>query len=121
MLELADEVGPNAGLLIDSFHCYASGTPLDEIARIPATRIVLAHLNDAASSPLHLLKDDQRLLPGEGASDLPGFIGSLKTAGYNGPVSLEVFSARLKKLGPIEAAKAAWNATARTLEGVNLE
>lgn len=121
MLELADEVGPNVGLLVDSFHCHASGTPWDRIAQIPASRIVLAHLNDASDQPVHMIQDFDRRLPGEGSLDLVAFIRSLRRAGYNGAVSLEVFSESLRKLPPSQAARLAWKATAKVLEGVQLE
>jgi sugar phosphate isomerase/epimerase len=121
MLELADAVGPNAGLLIDSFHTHASGTDVAWLATLPASKIVLVHLNDAPAGPLHTIQDGKRLLPGEGAFDLPGFLAAIRRAGYNGPVSLEVFSQSLTQLTPAEAAKKAWAATVRCLEGVALE
>ena len=67
MLELAADIAPNVGLLLDSFHCHAAGTPWEQIEQIPATKIVHVHLNDAPDVPLHRLDDMKRLLPGEGA------------------------------------------------------
>lgn len=121
MLELASEVGDNAGLLVDSFHVHAAGSPWDELAKIPTAKIVHVHINDAPDVPMHRIVDNRRLLPGEGVLDLPAFLGSLRSSGYNGPVSLEVFSDDLKKLDPRDAAKRAWDATAKCLQGVNLE
>jgi sugar phosphate isomerase/epimerase len=116
MLELADDVGENAGLLVDSFHVYASGEPFDIVAKLPSEKIVLAHLNDAPAGPPSALKDFERLLPGAGALDLPAFLRALDASGYTGPVSLEVFSPVLKKLPPEQAAKQAWDATANLLQ-----
>lgn len=122
VLELADAIGSNVGLLIDSFHCHTSGTPWDDIAAIPASKIVLAHFNDApAGLPLHKIEDKNRLLPGDGCLDLPGFFSALHAAGYDGPVSLEVFSDELAGLDPRVAAGRAWTATERALKGVSLE
>jgi sugar phosphate isomerase/epimerase len=117
MLELAADVGDNAGLLIDSFHVHASGSAWEEISKIPASKIVLVHINDAPDVRLHQLVDSQRLLPGEGVLSLRSFLGSLRAAGYNGPVSLEVFSDALKRLDPREAARRAWAATQSALKG----
>ena len=117
MLELAAEVGDNAGLLVDSFHVHAAGSTWEEVSKIPASKIVLVHINDAPDVRLHQLVDGQRLLPGEGALSLRSFLGSLRTAGYNGPVSLEVFSDALKKLDPRDAARRAWTATQTALKG----
>jgi sugar phosphate isomerase/epimerase len=111
MLELAAEVGENAGLLVDCFHVHAAGDTWKRVAEIPASKIVLAHLNDAPNVPLAEIDDGKRLLPGDGAIDLPAFISALKTSGYDGPVSLEVFSDDLRAMPPLEAAKKAWAAT----------
>lgn len=115
MLELADAIGPNAGLLVDSFHCHTSGTTFEHLAQIPAQRIVLAHLNDAPNVPPTAAEDSKRLLPGDGIIDLNAFMAALAKAGYAGPVSLEVFNADLRKLPPADAAKKAWAACRRAL------
>jgi sugar phosphate isomerase/epimerase len=120
MLELAAEVGDNAGLLVDSFHVHAAGSTWEEVSKLPASKIVLVHINDAPDVRLHQLVDSQRLLPGEGVLSLRSFLGSLRTAGYNGPVSLEVFSEALKKLEPREAARRAWTATRTALKGTEI-
>jgi sugar phosphate isomerase/epimerase len=115
MLELADAIGPNVGLLVDSFHVYTSGTTHAHLATIPARRIVLVHLNDAPPGPVAELQDSNRLLPGEGVIDLNGFMEAMAKAGYDGPVSLEVFSEELKKLSPADGARRAWVATRKAL------
>jgi len=115
MLELADAIGPNVGLLVDAFHVYTSGTTWEHLSQISGKRIVLAHLNDAPAGPVASLQDSKRLLPGEGVMDLNAFMSALEKAGYSGPVSLEVFSDELKKMPPKEAAKKAWEATKKAL------
>jgi sugar phosphate isomerase/epimerase len=117
MLELAAVVGDNVGLLVDSFHVHAAGSTWEEISKIPASKIVHVHINDAPDVRLHQLVDSQRLLPGEGTLSLKSFLGSLRAAGYNGPLSLEVFSDALKRLDPRDAARRAWNATQSALKG----
>jgi len=115
MLELAAEVGENVGLLVDCFHVHTAGEPQQRVAEIPAGKIVLAHLNDAPKLPVHEVEDGNRLLPGEGAIDTAAFVAALKRAGYDGPVSLEVFSADLRAMPPLDAAKRAWAATQRAV------
>lgn len=110
MIELADEVGSSAGLLIDSFHCHAAMVGLDQLAGLPAGRIVWVHINDASNVPLSKLRDFERVLPGEGIIDLPGFLSALKQTGYAGGCSLEVFSPQLNALPPASAALRAWRA-----------
>jgi len=119
MLELADAIGPNVGLLVDCFHVHCAGDTMECVSQVPASRIVLAHLNDAPRVPVQQVEDGKRLLPGEGAIDIAGFLRALRKAGYNGPLSLEVFSEQLRALPPLDAAKRAWNATEKVLNEVN--
>lgn len=111
MLELADAAGPNVGVLVDIFHCHCSGTPWEQVAEIPAKRIVTAHLNDAPAVPLAAVEDGKRVLPGKGVLDIPGFLAALRKTGYDGPMSVEVFSDELKAMPAADAAKLAWRAT----------
>jgi sugar phosphate isomerase/epimerase len=112
MLELANEIGPNVGLLVDSFHCHCSQTPWRQIAELKRDQIVLAHLNDAPRLPVDQLQDGQRLLPGDGMLDLAAFVTALANAKYDGPVSLEAFGC-VKDLPPADAARKAWKACAQ--------
>jgi sugar phosphate isomerase/epimerase len=120
MLELADVAGPNVGLLIDAFHCHTSGTPFEEIAKLPREKIVLGHFNDAPKLPLHQVEDGHRLLPGDGAIDLPAFFSALKQTGYDGPVSLEIFNAELRAMAPEQAAAKAGLAAKKVLAPLGL-
>lgn len=115
MMELADAIGPNVGLLVDSYHVFCSNTPFEEVARLPAERIVWVHLNDAPDLPLNQEQDGHRLLPGEGILHPREFLKTVAQTGYRGPVSLEVFNAELRKMKPQEAADKAWEACKRTL------
>jgi len=120
MLELADAVGPNVGLLVDCFHCHACGMSWEHLSQIHAGKIVLGHLNDCPRVSIDRIQDGERLLPGEGAIDLSAFFSALQTSGYSGPVSLEVFNADLRAMQPDDAARKAWNATARVLKSAGL-
>ncbi|HEX4125419.1 MAG TPA: sugar phosphate isomerase/epimerase family protein [Tepidisphaeraceae bacterium] len=119
MLELADAIGPNAGLLIDCWHMHHSATPMSQIAQIPAKRIVLGHLNDSPQLPPEEILDSRRLLPGEGVIDLAGFFRNMQEAGYTGPVSLEAFHV-VKDLPPKEAAAKAWTACKKVLTEIGM-
>ena len=120
-LELAEEVGENCGLLVDSFHLAAAGEPMSAVERIPVKRIGMVHINDAIAGPIEGFQDSKRLLPGEGGIDLAGFVGGLKKIGYAGAVSLEVFSEELKAMTAEGAARRAARAveewSSRAVEG----
>ena len=45
-----------------------------------------------------------RLFPGQGTFDLPAFLGHVLTAGYTGPLSLEVFNDVFRQSDPARAA-----------------
>jgi sugar phosphate isomerase/epimerase len=51
-----------------------------------AKHIRHVHLEDIASSRVH-----QHLLPGEGAIDFPPVIKALKSGGYNGWITIELY------------------------------
>jgi sugar phosphate isomerase/epimerase len=91
MLGFAEECGPNIGLLLDSWHWHHSGATVDDILTAGRERIVHVHLNDSAHLPPEEVRDNERLLPGEGVIDLRGFLQALKTIGYRDALSVEVF------------------------------
>jgi len=100
----------NVGVLLDSWHLYASGETLDAMDSLSARDVVVVHVNDAPPGiPIAKQIDTQRRLPMEtGVLDLPGFIAKLRTIGYDGPVAPEPFDAALAELGvrdPLAAAK----------------
>lgn len=117
MLELAGDIGNNVGLLVDCFHLQAAGEGMNAVAHIPSDKIVHVHLNDCAEKEMIKVQDFERVLPGEGVIDTKTFIKQIREKGYQGPVSLEVFNADLKKMEPLAAAKRARTAT-RTASGI---
>lgn len=104
-LELVKEVGPNAGLMLDSWHWHHAGATVKDIAAAGKDRIVYVQAADAPRLPPDQIKDNERLMPGEGIIDFNAFFGALKKIGYNGGVSPEVFGRGLKDIPPEEGAK----------------
>ena len=105
MLEFAHAVGPNVGLLHDCWHWYTSGGSIAELYSLRAQDIVSVHVNDAPPGiDRDEQLDNQRMLPMEsGVIDLPGYLKALQAIGYDGPVTVEPFSARLRQLPPDQA------------------
>lgn len=104
MLEFAKECGPNVGLTLDIWHWHHAGATTQDIIHAGKERIVHVHFNDAPNLPPEQIKDNERLLPGEGIIDINGFLHALKKIGYHDALSIEVFG-RLKDKAPEEAAK----------------
>jgi sugar phosphate isomerase/epimerase len=104
MLEFAKECGPNVGLTLDAWHWHhAGGTPADIVAA-GKDRIVVVHFDDSPKLPPEQIRDNERLLPGEGVIDLNGFLQALQKIGYEDSLSVEVFGRGLKEKPPAESA-----------------
>lgn len=87
--EFVDEVGSDAlGIQFDVWHLWNSAEVLDEISRY-AHLIAGVHVNDWRL-PTRGWAD--RVLPGDGAADLPALLGVLEDVGWEGFYDLEVFS-----------------------------
>lgn len=104
MLEFSKECGPNVGLLLDSWHWHHAGATAEDIIAAGRDRIVHVHFNDAPALPPEQIRDNERLLPGEGVINLVGFLSALHKIGYNDALSVEVFG-RLRDKTPEQAAK----------------
>ncbi|MDI7275850.1 MAG: sugar phosphate isomerase/epimerase family protein [Anaerolineae bacterium] len=117
MLELCRDLGTgNVGLLLDAYHWYTSGGALADLQALTDADVVDVHVNDAAAGVARDEQLDQvRALPGEtGVIDLVGFLQSLQSIGYSGPVMVEPFSQRVNALPPEEAVRV----TAEALDAV---
>ena len=95
MLDFAKECGPNVGLLLDSWHWHHAGATTQDIVHAGRDRIVHVHFNDSPQLPPEQIRDNARLLPGEGVINLVGFLRALQQIGYRDALSVEVFG-RLK-------------------------
>ena len=84
-----DEVGSDrVGIQFDVWHLWNSADVLDEIPRY-AHLIAGVHVNDWRD-PTRGWAD--RVLPGDGAADVPAILGALDEAGWDGFYHLEIFS-----------------------------
>ncbi|MGY1786828.1 TIM barrel protein [Geodermatophilus sp. SYSU D00698] len=85
---------PALGLCLDSFHVFARDGDLAGITAVPGDKIFSVQLADAPDLRMDVLRWSRhhRLFPGQGAFDLPGFLGAVLAAGYTGPLSLETFN-----------------------------
>ena len=97
-VDFAKEIGPNIGVVLDAWHWHHSGATVDDIIRAGKSRIVTIHLSDAAKQAPEDVKDNQRLLPGEGviepaergvehADKLAQFVGGVRNADALGEIA----------------------------------
>ncbi len=107
MLAFARECGPNVGLLLDVWHWHHAGATTDDIIKAGKDGIVHVHFNDAPKLPPDQIRDNERLMPGEGVINLVGFLRALQQIGYQDALSVEVFGSGLKDMTPEEGARRA--------------
>jgi len=93
---------PALGLCLDSFHVLSRGGDPAGFAAVDRGRIFFLQLADAPHLEMDVLQWSRhhRLFPGQGAFDLPGFLVHVLDAGYDGPLSLEVFNDVFRQADP---------------------
>jgi sugar phosphate isomerase/epimerase len=100
MLDLAGQIGPNVGLLLDAWHWYTSGGTVEDLDRLNESDVVYVHVNDAPKDVLleeHI--DNVRCLPGEtGVIPIAPFLQALATIDYQGSIVAEPFKRELADL-----------------------
>ncbi|MEO8486757.1 MAG: sugar phosphate isomerase/epimerase family protein [Betaproteobacteria bacterium] len=114
--DIVDRAGcANLGLGLDTFHLYASGTPLDPLDEVDPSRIFLVQLADFMWNVLPSQEDriatarHFRVFPGEGVHgpDIADIVRRLDAAGYRGDYSFEVFNDDYQQMPPDAVARRA--------------
>ena len=92
IVESADH--PALGTCLDSFHILSRGSDPKGIEDIPGEKIFFLQLADAPLLAMDVLQWSRhyRCFPGQGGFDVAGLVRHVLTAGYDGPLSLEVFN-----------------------------
>ena len=100
MLDMARQIGPNVGLLLDCWHWHTSHGTVAELHNLTPKQVVYVHVNDApADVETDAQVDNKRGLPGEtGVINIVGFLQALQAIGYEGPVVAEPFAKELDAL-----------------------
>ena len=88
-IALAVDCGPNIGAILDVWHWHHSGGTTTDIVNTDRSRIVHVHFSDAKPMPPEDVRDNMRVMPGEGSIDLVGFLQALKRIGYADGISPE--------------------------------
>ena len=108
---LAKDTGPNMGVVLDVWHWHHSNSTLKDIADAGAGRIVHVHVSDAKASAPEDVRDNQRVMPGEGIIDLAAFFQALQQAGYGDGVSPEPLGRIPESMSAEDGAKLALDTT----------
>ncbi|MFE1598398.1 bifunctional sugar phosphate isomerase/epimerase/4-hydroxyphenylpyruvate dioxygenase family protein [Methylobacterium sp. ID0610] len=89
---------PAVGFVLDSFHVLARGTDLGAVRSIPKEKIVLVQMADAPRLAMDVLSWSRhyRCFPGQGDLPIGAFVDALAATGFDGLLSLEIFSDRFR-------------------------
>ena len=109
MLCVLDDAGQdNVGLAIDFWHLWNRGVQPDDVARIDGRLIRSVDVCDAIGPPGALSGPDQRgrrVWTGAGAIPLKAWVDAVRTTGFDGTWSCELFSPQHWQLDPWETAR----------------
>ncbi len=105
----------NGGLCVDAWHHFRGTDTFEQLASVPADRVVDVQLSDGpltrTDPDYHTDCTSYRVVPGQGEFDLAEFIRTLDGMGVDVPISVEVISLELDQLPPDEAARQMAEAT----------
>jgi sugar phosphate isomerase/epimerase len=113
---LARDCGPNIGAILDVWHWHHSEGTIADILATDVDRIVHVHLSDAKPMPPEDVRDNMRLMPGEGTIDLVGFLQALRKIGYGGGVSPEPLGRIPQDMTAEEAATLGFETTSAVMK-----
>lgn len=107
---------PNLGLGLDSFHMFATRTPLDDLDMLDPDKIFLVQLADFMWTEIKSVEErittarHFRVFPGEGvhSAELAGLVTRLHQLGYRGDYSFEVFNDDYQQIPLPAVARRAW-------------
>lgn len=102
---LAEEIGPHIGVVLDIWHWHHSKGTIADILAAGKSRIVHIHVSDAKAQPPEEVRDNQRLMPGEGIIDSVGFFQALRKIGYEDGVSPEPIGRVPAEMSPEDGAR----------------
>lgn len=84
---------PNACLLLDVYHLYKGGTNFRSLTLLNGTRLHVFHVNDyPADPPRETITDAHRVYPGDGVAPLKEVFRDLRSIGFRGVLSIELFN-----------------------------
>ncbi len=97
---------PDACLLLDVYHTYKSGSDFAGMRMLNGGAMHVYHMNDyPADPPRETINDSYRVYPGDGVAPIASILSDLKSSGFRGALSLELFNRECWKQDPLIVAK----------------
>ena len=79
----------NVGMLLDTWHFYASGAKVEELRQLDGSKVFMLHVSDCPKREPWTAARSESYWPGDGAIPLVQILKTLKQIGYDGMCSLE--------------------------------
>jgi 2-keto-myo-inositol isomerase len=103
---ITEAAHPDACPLLDIFHVYRGGSDFAGLRMFNGAAMHVLHVNDyPADPPREKIADAQRVYPGDGVAPISRIFADLRTIGFRGMLSLELFNAALWKQDPLLVAR----------------
>ena len=106
---------PHVGVNLDLFHYYTGPSKSEDLRALTPKNLAHVQVCDLAGLTRELATDADRILPGDGDMPLPSIFDILRSTGYDGYVSVELFNPELWKVKPAQVAASAAAALQRVL------
>jgi sugar phosphate isomerase/epimerase len=120
-LEVADQIvrqvdAPNGGIVLDLFHFFRGGSPMESLDDVDPRRLLTVHVDDAMPLPREeLIGSQHRVYPGSGQMNPATHLRALEARGYDGPYVVELFNESYWSAAPYTVARQAFETTWQTL------
>jgi sugar phosphate isomerase/epimerase len=105
-LKMIREAGhPNVRPMFDCYHFWSGLSKFEDLDLIQSGEIAHVHFQDVpANLPREMLGQTTRVIPSDGITPLARILRKLSEKGYNGPISVELFSPEFQSADPYELA-----------------
>jgi sugar phosphate isomerase/epimerase len=115
IVEKADR--KNGGILYDTLHHYFGGSSFRDLEELPTEYIFAVHIADVKDMDIHPMEIGRhhRVFPGKGVIPIPEILHILRAKGYQGSLSLELFSDEYWSRPALEVARESFEVMTRIL------
>jgi len=97
---------PKACILLDIYHLYKGGSEFHGLKFLSGSFLGVVHCNDyPATPPRAAITDPARVYPGDGVAPLKDILRDLRSIGFRGFLSLELFNRDYWSQDPLQVAR----------------
>jgi sugar phosphate isomerase/epimerase len=103
---LVESAHPDACTVLDVFHVYRGGSDLAGLRMFNGSALHVFHINDyPADPPREKATDGDRVFPGDGVAPMTQILRDLRSIGFHGFLSLELFNKKYFQQDPLTVAR----------------